>query len=322
MPRNQEVAATDAALAQMYDQLAGRVQQGLGVQQQNFRTAQKSVGQAYDDMTNQLTGQARATQGGLSSEFRGLGIGAATDSATTHLRGQLNQALISAARRRSTEISGLAQQSASYSAAGMGGVANIRREGAQVRSDVTRALEEAIASMEAEKARVKGELDLANLQGQIGLEQTRMQTNAQMTEARLRLKAMELEFAQAQYNASQSGDPLEGLRAENLALEIAERRQRLEQGPESEWDERGQGGLQRFLTNESDWWREHAGPRFQAELMDIIEQSSSQAVNPASAAAGIDDPFDIAMDMVNRSSLGANNRNGLRMALQIYFGKA
>lgn len=258
------VESVDEDLANIYNQLAAQLSEGVNAQQTAFNQAGAGVGSIYDQMTNALQGQANATASGLGNEFNMLGIGAATDSATNDLRGQLNQSLISAARRRATEMSGLTQQGASYAAAGRGSVANVQREGSKIRSDARTRLEETIAALEAQAA-------AAGRGGGGG--------------------------------GGGGGSPLEMLRAQLLGLQVLEKQQELEMGPKSQWSRGGQGGLNQFLNTPSDYWSNRAGTPFRAKVQQLIDLGSRQANNPASIAAGIKDPYLISSQAVSRSRL-------------------
>lgn len=300
------VEETDAALAAMYEQLANQVEAGAGVTQANFGNASNTIGSIYDEMTRDLTNQANSTASGLGNQFNMLGIGAAYDPATNDLRGQLNQALVSAARRRATEMSGLTQQGAAYSATGREGASNVRREGGRVRGVVRTQLEKLLADMETAKIQSQGQLDLANLQGQIELAQMRAAGRGG-----------------GGGGGGGRGNPLDMLRAQLLGLEVLEKQQDLE-NPQSPWSKSGLGGMNAFLNAPSDYWVEGAGPRVRSALQDIVSGSSAQATNPENIAAGLRDPYNIAMGMVNQSNTvrTPRYRDALRQALQIYYGKA
>jgi hypothetical protein len=291
----------------MYAQLASQLGVGVTAQGANFNTARNNVGAAYDDMTKALTTQANATATGLGNQFNMLGIGAATDAATQDLRGQLNQSLVSAARRKATEMSGMSQQGAAYKAAGIENVGNVRREGVQVRGDYRTRLEEAIANLEAAKAEAQGQYDVQKLQGEAQLAQMAAQARAR-----------------SGGGGGRSGSPLDQLRAQLLGMQILEKQQKMEEGPESQWGKRGQGGLDSFLNSPSNYWSGGAGPKVRGALQDIISGSFSQANNPSSIASGMKDPYNIAMGMVNQNDMVKTDfyRDSLRQALQIYYGKA
>lgn len=295
------ISETDASIAALYNQLAGQLGQGVNAQQSSFNTASGTIGNVYDEMTRALTSQANATAGGLSSELNMLGIGAATDSATEQLRGQLNQSLISAARRKATEMSGLTGQGAAYKAAGLEGVGNVRREGVRSRTDTRTRLEEAMAALEAAKAEAQGQYDLQKLQGEIELQRARA-------------------ASRGGGGGGGRGSPLDMLRAQLLGMQIMEKQQELEMGPETPWGKRGQGGLNRFLNQQSDYWTSKAGPKFRAGIDDILDYASAQSTNPSSIASGLKDPYTIAMGRVDKAP-SYLNEDALRMALQIYYGK-
>jgi len=302
-PPKGEVAANDAAIAQMYAQLASQLGGGVTATGQNFNSARSEIGSIYDDMTSALTQQANATAAGLGSEFDMLGIGAATDSATQNLRGQLNQSLISAARRRASEMSGLSQQGAAYKASGIEGIGNVRREGVQVRGDYRTRLEEAIANLEAAKAEAQGQYDIQKLQGETQLAQMRAQA-----------------ASRGGGGGGGRGNPLDMLRAQLLGLQIMEKQQDLEGGGNQQWTKRGQGGLNMFLNQPSMYWESGAGPKVRGALQNIIGQST----DPSRMTAGYKDPYSAAMDLVNKNSMVRTDfyRDALRQALQIYYGKA
>lgn len=296
---------TDAAIAALYAQLTGQLEQGVNAQQANFGQASNTIGSIYDQMTQSLQEQANATSSGLGQQFSMLGIGEAFDPATNNLRGQLNQSLISAARRRAAEMSGLTQQGAAYASAGREGIGNVQREGARVRGDVRTRLEEVLGKLEAAKVQAQGEYDLQELQGQIQLAQMRASGGGGG-------------------GGGGGGNPLDYLRAQLMGLDILEKQQKLGQGPEFPWSKSGQGGLNSFLNAPSDYWQNQAGPRVRGALQDIISGSSAKANNPANIAAGLRDPYTIALGMVNQSPSVRTPyyRDALRQALQIYFGKA
>lgn len=304
-PPKAEVGANDAAIAQMYKMLTGQMQAGVGAQQNTFNEASSRVGAVYDDMTRALTQQANATAQGLGSQFDMLGIGAATDSATENLRGQLNQSLISAARRRATEVSGLQGQGAAYNAAGREGIMNMNRAGVQMRGDYRTQLEEALANLEAAKVEAQGQFDVQKLQGEAQLAQMRAQARARSGGG----------------GGGRSGSPLDMLRAQLLGMQILEKQQKLEGGGDEQWGKRGQGGLNNFLQNPSPYWRNQAGPKFQAELYDILDQTARNSVNADFLATGQRDPYNIAMGQVPKAP-GYLNQDALRMAIQIMYGKA
>lgn len=306
-PQNAKIEANDAALKVLYNALAGQAKAGVSAQTQGFKGAAKDVGSIYDEMTNSLRSQANATASGLGANLDMLGIGAATDSATQNLRGQLNQSLISAARRKSTEMAGLTSQGASYAGAGREGITNILREGTGVRADSRTRLEEALASLEAAKVQAQGQYDIQKLQGDVQLAQMRAQARAR-----------------SGGGGGRSGNPLDALRAQMLGLQILKAQGELEGGNGNQWSKSGQGGLDNFLSNASNYWSGGAGPKVRGALQDIIGGAGSQAINPSSIASGLKDPYTIAMGMV-----GSNNtvktdfyRNALRQGLQIYYGKA
>lgn len=299
------IEETDAAIAAMYEQLANQVGAGVAAQQQNFTNTSNTIGSVYDEMTQALTNQANATASGLGQQFNMLGIGAATDSATNDLRGQLNQALISAARRKAAEQAGLTQQGGSYARSGFESVSNVRREGGRVRTDVGNKLRDILAQMETAKIQSEGQLELQKLQGEIEL--------AQMRAA-----------GRGGGGGGGGGSPLDMLRAQLLGLEILEKQQGLEQGPDFPWSKSGQGGLNKFLNSPSDYWVSGAGPKVRGSLQDIISQASASATNPANIAAGLRDPYTISLGLVNKSPTVRTPyyRDAMRQALQIYFGKA
>lgn len=306
-PPKAEVAANDAAIAQMYKVLTGQMQQGVGATQQTFNEASSRVGAVYDDMTRALTQQANATASGLGGQLDMLGIGAATDSATQNLRGQLNQSLISAAQRRATEVSGLQTQGATYGQAGREGISNMNRAGVQVRGDYRTDLEEAIANLEAAKAEAQGQFDVQKLQGETQLAQMRAQAAAR---------------ARSGGGGGRSGSPLDMLRAQLLGMQILEKQQKLEGGGGGgEWDDRGQGGLNTFLGAPSPYWKNQAGPKFRGELMDILDYAGAQSVNADFLASGQRDPYNIAMGQVPKAP-SYLNQDALRQAIQIMYGKA
>lgn len=296
------VNENDAAIAAIYNQLAGQMGAGVNAQQSSFNTAKGEIGGIYDQMTSALTGQANATAGGLSNEFNMLGIGAATDSATEQLRGQLNQSLISAARRKATEMAGLTSQGAAYKGAGLEGVSNVRREGARSRTDARTRLEEAIATLEAAKAEAQGQYDLQKLQGDIELQKMRASARG------------------GGGGGGRSGSPLDMLRAQLLGMQILEKQQEMEGGGKSQWSKRGQGGLNAFYGGSSDYWTDKAGPKFRGSVDDILDYASAKALDPKSRAAGHSDPYTIAMGRVDNAP-SYINEDALRMALQIYYGK-
>lgn len=303
-PPKAEVGANDAAIAAMYNQLVGQLGQGVQATGQNFGDASKQIGSIYDQMTQSLTGQANATAGALGSQFDMLGIGAATDAATQDLRGQLNQSLISAARRKAAEMSGLTTQGAAYKAAGNEGIGNVRREGVQVRGDYRTRLEEAIAQLEAAKAEAAGQIEVQKLQGEVQLAQMRAQARAR-----------------SGGGGGRSGSPMDHLRAQLLGLQILEKQKDLEGGGDEMWGKRGQGGLNNFLGAPNQYWQNQAGPKFQSALYDILDYAGAQSTNPSFLAGGQKDPYNIAMGQVPKAPSYLND-NALRMALQIFYGKA
>lgn len=302
---NAEVAANDKAIAQMYKELTGQLGAGITATGIGFSNARNEIGGAYDEMTRALTEQANATAGGISDQLNMLGIGQATDAATENLRGQLNQSLISAARRKSTELAGLSSQAAGYRAAGIEGVGNVRRQGVQIRGDYRTALQQAIANMEAEQAQAEAQVEIARLQGQ-----------AQLAAARASARGRG-------GGGGRSGNPLEFLRAQLLGLQIMEKQKDLE-GGDFAWGKSGMGGLQNFLNNPSQYWSNGAGPRVRGAVQDILDAAAARATSPSSIAAGLKDPYTIAMGMVPRSDTVKTDfyRNAMRQALQVYYGKA
>lgn len=301
-----QVNLNDRAIKNYYNELAGGIRQGAGAQQAGFSQASSRVGAVYDEMTRALTDQANATSSGLANQFNMLGIGAATDSATNDLRGQLNQALISAARRKAAEQSGLTEQARAYRQAGLESVTNAQREGTRTRSDARTSLMEAVTNLQAAEAQAKGEMDLAKLQGEIQLAQMRQQLAARR--------------GGGGGGGGRRGSPLDMLRAQLMGLEILEKQQDLENGPDSPWNEGGQGGLNRFLSGPSDYWENQAGPKFRGELQNLIDYGYGQANSPKSIASGMKDPYLIAMGNIN-SAPSYINQDALSQALQIYFGK-
>lgn len=300
-----QVNLNDRAIKNYYNELAGGIKQGAGAQQAGYSQASSRVGTVYDEMTRALTDQANATSSGLADQFNMLGIGAATDSATNDLRGQLNQALISAARRKAAEQSGLTEQARAYRQAGLEAVTNAQREGTRTRSDARTSLMEAITNLQAAEAQAKGEMDLAKLQGEIQLAQMRQQMAARRGGG----------------GGGRSGSPLDMLRAQLMGLEILEKQRDLEMGPDTPWNEGGQGGLNRFLSGSSDYWGQGgAGPKFRGELQNLIDYGYGQANSPRSIASGMKDPYTIAMGNLN-SAPNFINQDALAQALQIYFGK-
>jgi hypothetical protein len=293
------------AIDRAYGETARQVQGGVNNTKASFGEAARLVGGTYDEMTRALQGQADATASGLGSQLSMLGIGAAQDAATQNLRGQLNQSLISAARRRATGVSGLQFQGAAYKQAGDEAVGNIRREGRQAATDSRTQLMTALLGLEQAEAEAKGQMELQKLQGEIELEQMRQQMRAAAARAR-------------GGGGGRSGSPLDLLRAQLMGLEIQEKMQALQMGPDTSFGS-GQGQLNQFLGNSSDYWENQAGPKFRAGLEDILDYSFAQANNPASIAAGMDDPYNIAMGNLNRGGRGLN-QDALRQALQIYFG--
>ena len=304
-----QAAKTDAAIADIYNQLAGDLASGTGTQGMNFDRARQLIGASYDGLSQSIKEGASATVGGLTGRFAKLGIGSATDAATQGLRNELNQALMSAARRKSNDLAGMAQQQGGYEMASRMGVDNAYREKAQVRSESQTRIAEAIANMQAAIASARGQAELARIQGQTQLEQ------------------MKLQFEQSQQKASQ-GDPLEALKAEQLGWQIRLLEQKYNNGgsggsTKEPWSSKGQGGLNKFLTEPSDYWDQHAGPKFTDSINKIVQYGLAQANNPANGSMGTgqDDPYLWAVQEASKN-YDWLNQQALLQALQIYFGKA
>lgn len=298
----------DAELAAMYGAVAKSLQQGVGASQSGFRTAQSQIGSAYDQMTAALTRQANATAGGMVNEFNMLGIGAANDSATQALRNQLNEGLLMGSRRRASELSGLAQQGAAYNRAGQESIGNLQQSGVQARADFRSKLEEILAQLQGEVALGRSQVDTERVRGEteLGLMRQEMADRA---------------AARAEQNRQ---DPLEFLRAQLMGLEIMQKQKDLQQGPERQpmpWEDRGQGALTQFMNQPSNWWERRAGPKFQGALQDIIDYSSDERNLTRFGAAGIRDPYNIALSRVSRAPSYIND-DALRLALQIFYGEA
>ncbi len=199
-------------------------------------------------------------------------------------------------------MSGLTQQGAAYKGAGLEGVSNVQREGTRSRSDARTRLEEAIATLEAAKTEAAGQYDLQKLQGDIELQKMRASASG------------------GGGGGGGRGSPLDMLRAQLLGMQILEKQQDMEAGPESQWGKRGQGGLNSFFNSPSDYWTGNAGPKFRGSVDNILDYASAQSTNPSSIASGLKDPYTIAMGRVGNAPSGINE-DALRMALQIYYGK-
>lgn len=288
------INAMDAEVAAYYQALQNQLQSGVGATQKNFNTASGQVGSIYDQMTRDLTTQANATAGTLGNQFSMLGIGAAQDAATQDLRGQLNQSLISAARRRASEMSGLTEQGAAYGRVGNEAVANVGREGARIRTETRTKLEQALAALQGEMEAARAQVDVAKIQG-----------DAEIAAARASRRGG---------GGGGGGSPLDMLRAQLLGLQILEKQQGLEEGPESPWGDRGQLGLNQFMGQPSDWWERQAGPKFRGALGDIIDWSSSQDVVPGF------NPYHASLGRVNAAP-SYINRDALRAALGVFYGR-
>jgi len=297
-----DINEADRQIRRGYNETARQVLNGVNATNASFQETARNVGGTYDEMTRALQSQANATAGGLGQQFSMLGIGDATDSATQALRGQLNQSLISAARRRAAGVSGLQFQGAQYRQAGNEGVGNIRREGTQVAADSRTQLMKELTDLETAEAEAKGQYALQKLQGEIELAQMQQQMRAAAARAR-------------GGGGGRSGNPLDMLRAQLMGLEIQEKMQELQSGPSRPWDDKGQGGLNQFLNEPSDYWDDRASGAFRGDLQGIIDYASAQSTRPG--MTGID-PLDFAMERTNREH---NNfrRDALRQALQIYY---
>lgn len=292
------VTDTDAAVRDMYNRLAGTVQAGGRAVDSVFAQGQQRTGQIYDQMTDTLQRQADATSSGLAGQLSMLGIGDATDAATQNLRGQLNQSLVSAARRRAAELSGLSSQRTGYRTASREAVTNTQREGVQKRADIRTILEEAVTNLQAAEAEARGQIELEKLRGEVELQQMRQQMAARRGGS-----------------GGGRGSPLDLLRAQLMGLEIMEKQQELNMGPDTSFGS-GQGQLNQFLGGPSDYWANQAGPKFRAALSDIIDFGNAQATGPGAAINR--DPY--AWASQNATSYGNLNQDALRQALQIYFG--
>lgn len=286
-----------------YNETAQQTQRGVNATSASFGEASRNVGLSYDEMTRALQTQANATASGLGSQFSMLGIGAAQDAATQQLRGQLNQSLISAARRKAAGVSSLRDQGAMYKAAGLEGVGNVRREGTQVQAESRTKLMDSLLGLEQAEAEAKGQYALQKLQGEIELAQMQQQMKAAAARAR-------------GGGGGRSGSPLDLLRAQLMGLDIQQKMQELQQGPSQPWDNEGQGGLNRFLNSPSDYWDDNASGAFRGDLQGVIDYASAQSTRPG--RSGID-PMDYAMERTNNEPSNFR-RDALRQALQIYYG--
>ncbi len=299
----------DGQIAAIYKQLANQLSDGTGVTGMNFNNAKKAVGQSYDTGGALMQAAAKATMGDLHGRFDKLGIGRASTPATQGLRNELAGALTSAARRRSSALSGLANQQVGYEMAGRMGVDNSKREGAQQRADAAVKIQEAIANMERAKAEAQGSVDAARIQGE-----------TELTKLKLSIAQQEREY-QRSLEEAEAGNPLEALRAEKLGVEIETGKRKLAlMGAESESDDisgKGQYALNSWLDQNST-----VKVPYINRAKQFIDDGFIASSNVGDATSFGKDPYVLAMGALARNAkIKAQPKRRIAEMIQVYFGK-
>lgn len=297
--------AADAAIAAIYDQLAGQLGSGAGVTGMNFDRARQLVGSAYDQGGYLAQRAQSATMGGLNGQFDRLGIGAAMPGASQGLRDEYAGSLQAAAARRTNAMDTMGQQQVGYEMAGRMGIDNSRREGAQQRADSVTKIQQALLAMQAAQATAQGQNQLASIQGKTSLESLRLQ----------------MQMAEQERQAASQGDPLDLLRADNMNLDGMLKKAQLEKlmNPGME-DIKGDGqqALEQFLA-------QNAG-QVSPALLNRFNALKSDAFTNAAKPSDLgyrQDPYDLAMSelMTNQNyGGGERQRRLLEQMLQTYFG--
>lgn len=294
-----QAGKTDAAITAIYDQLVGNLTGGVAAQRESFDRAKQLVDSSYDQIGHLMGVGASGSIGGLEGQFERLGIGDATDSATQGIRNQLNQSLVSAARRRASEGAGLARQGGEYEQIGRQGIDNAYKEQAQVRSTSATEIAEAIANMEAARVQAQGQADLARIQGQSQLAQARASGGGGG-------------------GRGGGGGDMTPEEYEEWMLDMAIKEQKLNpQAKKGGGKLGGQAAVNAFLTSPQVYWNgKTASPAFKARADAIY----NRAMGGGNAYTPNYDPYENAMQQVNNYNMGAN-KDALREVLQYMMNK-
>lgn len=302
--KNPKVSDQDTAIAKIYDSLVHDLGEGQAATRGIFDRGNTAMAGSYQGAADQLAGTQGAITGRLASQLGGMGLGAALPEVLNPItsQGAFDQGQI--AKERATNLGSLSKQGTQYEAIGQVGIGNAQKEKAQTRADALRSLEELLAQLQAEneQARTAGELELAKIRAQ----------------------------ARAASGGGET-DPLMALKAQQMGLENQKLEQELMGGGEPVEYHGGQRGLHEFLNSPSAYWGDGgADAATRARINDIISGASKRAglgefdsftSGGQSYRRGDLTPQDIAMIGVGSTKEAGINKEALRMALQLYYGK-
>lgn len=303
----------DAKIQDIYNALRGDLQQGQQVTQGILDRGQQQVGSAYDQAASAATAAQGTAMGTLAAEAKRLGIERALPASGANLTTDLAQFLQNNAGRKATQQGSLAEFGTGDQALGQMGIDSSRKEMAQQRVDIMKALQQALIGMRGNESKAAGDLNTGLLQ--LALQEASGQTDIAKLEASLA----------GQRASSGGGGGGGGMTiAEQIALakfgpqmELLD--QQLHPKPKS-----GQGALDYFENNAFDAYGGKAGPRFKNAVSQIINSANSAALKSKATLSG-SDPYQQAIDQIAQLQLVGQysnlNKDALRQAAAYFYGK-
>lgn len=303
--KNPKINDQDSAIAKIYDTLVHDLGAGQQATRGIFDQGNASMAGAYQGAADQLRGAQGSMTGRLASSLGDLGLGAALPSVMQPINEQFGYDQGQIAKERATDLGSLSKQGTQYQAIGQVGINNANKEKAQTRASALQSLTDLLSQLEAENEQVRS-------QGAVEL-------------AKVRAEAAD---RAASRGGGGSDDPLDALRAQKMGLEIQGMEQDLMGGGKPVEYHNGQRGANEFLDSPSVYWGDNgADPATRSRFNDIINTTARYRGQPTFNVGGKVyytkgmDPLEIATIGAGHTKEHGINKEALRMALQLYYGK-
>lgn len=305
--KNPKISDQDTAIAKIYDSLVHDLGEGQAATRGIFARGNQAMAGAYQGASDALRGSQGAMTQRLTASLGGLGLGAALPEVMAPMNEQFAFDQGQIAKTRGTDLGTLARQGTQYEAIGQTGIGNAQKEKAQTRVSAMEKLQAVLADLEAARIEAEGRVEEKRLENQIRLAEAR----------------------RASSGGGGSIDPLDALRAEKMGLEI--------QGMQNDlsnpgWDKEqkfatGQRGLHEFLNSPTAYWGQSADPATRARIENIINTTAKRTGLAAFTSGGNKyltenmDPLQIALIGAGNTKESRINKEALRMALELYYGR-
>lgn len=310
--KNPKISDQDTAIAKIYDTLVADLNQGQAATRGIFAQGGQAMGSAYQGAADQLRGTQTGITDRLTSSLSGLGLQEALPSVLNPMNEQFAFDQGAIAKERGTNLGALSKQGTEYQAIGQLGIGNAQKEKAQTRVSAMEKLQALLADLEAERIRANAEIEQQRLENQLRLAQAKADS-----------------AARSGGGGGGDIDPLDALRAQKLGLEVEglERKLTGEGQPVEYYG--GQRGLDQFLNNPSAYWAKSADPLTRLRVQSLLDQTGRRlgsslsqftSGNKQYSKKGLTD-LDIARIGVSNTKERQINKDALRMAMELYYGK-